>query len=140
MTPRKLKWLLIGSLVLNLLLVATFVGGWLLRGSEGYGGAWRSFDRFVAMVPEEGRPAAQAVVDGYADQVAQARADVTAAREAVDAALSAETFDRAAAERAFDELDRRTTVMIDLVQSVILDLSARVPPDVRGRFLDRPQR
>lgn len=140
MTASKLKWLLIGSLVLNLLLGATFAGGWLLRG-PGYGGSgWRSFDRFLALVPEEGRPAAQALVDSYADRAAAARTAVTEAREAVDAALSGETFDRAAAERAFDALDARTTTLVSLIQDVILDLSVQVPADVRSRFLDRPQR
>jgi hypothetical protein len=141
MTASKLKWLLVGSLVLNLLLGATFVGGWLLHGSGGFGGSgWRSFDKFLALVPEEGRPAAQALVDSYADRAAAARTAVTEAREAVDAALSTETFDRAAAERAFDELDRRTTTLVGLIQDVILDLSAQVPAEVRSRFLDRPQR
>lgn len=139
MTSSRLKWLLVGSLVLNLLLVGIFVGGWLLHG-PGYGGGWLSFDRYVAMVPEDARPRAQAIVDAYADRMAAARVAVTEARAAVDAALSGDAFDRAAAERAFTALDDRTSTMVGLWQDVILELSAVVPAEVRGRFLERPQR
>lgn len=134
MTPRTLKWALVVSLVLNLLVVGWLVGSWALHRPPMFG--WRGLEHMAELVPETQRDEVEALIEARRAGFEAAREEVRAARQALDATMRADPFDRAAAEAAFATLSAAIGRMTGLVQETVLDIAETVPADVRRELAD----
>jgi len=136
---RGLRWALIGSVVLNLLLLGFFIGGWL--GHERHpprpvvGDV--SLGAFTgALSPEDRdalRKAAQARGSEFRDMRRQARSDMTA----LIAAIDAKPWDRAQVAELLERHKARTVQRVDIGEQLILDRLDAMSAESRHSFAER---
>ncbi|PWE51684.1 hypothetical protein DEM26_01610 [Thioclava sp. NG1] len=136
---RGLRWALIASAVLNLLLLGFFIGGWL--GHERHpprpvvGDV--SLGAFTgALSPEDRdalRKAAQARGSEFRDMRRQARSDMAALISAIDA----EPWDRDQVAKLLERHKARTVQRVDIGERLILDRLEAMSPAARHSFAER---
>ncbi|OOY03908.1 MULTISPECIES: periplasmic heavy metal sensor [unclassified Thioclava] len=136
---RGLRWALIGSAVLNLLLLGFFIGGWIAHerhpprpvvGDVSLGaftGALSPEDRDAL------RKAAQARGSEFRDMRRQARSDMTA----LIAAIDAEPWDRAQVAELLERHKARTVQRVDIGEQLILDRLDAMSAESRHSFAER---
>lgn len=141
--PARIRWLLIGSLTLNLLIIG-LVAGMALR--FGAGPPQMIAERSLGFGPWSGgleREDYNALRKGFEakgqDLRAAARAD-RAARAALVAALRAEPFDPAALDAIIAEMQQRTLERLELGQTLIRAHVLAMTPAARHAFADRLER
>lgn len=137
--------LLIVSLGLNLFLGGLMAGRWFSgphhrppmaaeRGPSGEPN--RILQRMAASVPPEHRGAFEAAVATHRDRIVQFASQSREAREQVREVLRKEPFDRAALDRAFENVRVHNMALQSEIQNAIADGAAALPPDARQRLAD----
>lgn len=142
--PGHLRWILVASLTLNLLVVGA-VAGAALRFA---GGAHMDMpaERSLGFGPWSGaleRDDVRALRKGFersGRDLGRARAEERADREALVAALRAEPFDPATLDTVAARMQARTLDRLDLGQKLIRDHIVAMTPKARRAFADRLER
>lgn len=150
-TPRKLgslRWILLPSLAINLLVLGLFVGHLVVDEPD------RKVPRVdrmsgpltFALSHEDRREIGKALRKEYRD-ARPTRAEVRAEYQSVIAALQAEPYDRAALEAVFAAQLAGATERVAIGQKLLLTRIAAMTPDQRQEFaarlqegLDHPER
>jgi uncharacterized membrane protein len=104
------------------------------RGATGEPG--RILQRMASTLPPEHRSAFEAVIARHRDRVVQAASQAREAREQVREILRKEPFDRAALDRAFENLRTRNAALQAEIQTAIGEAAADLPPEARQRLAD----
>lgn len=141
MMGTKVKWLLYGSLALNLLLIGV-LGGSALRGDKHPRGVDLSFGPYSrALDPEDRRAIGKAVRDHIRDRggMRLGREEREAQVQALVAALQADPFDRAAVEAQFTQQRETMAQAVTVSQSALLDRIEAMTPEQRAAFVERLQ-
>lgn len=138
---RRLRWLLIGSLTLNLLVVGV-VAGTALRfagGLPGSGGAERSlgFGPWSRGMNHDDIKALREAYRASGEDFRAAWHEDRADRAALVAALRAEPFDPAAMDAITARMAERGEARMALGQRLIRDHIMALPPEARRAFADR---
>lgn len=136
---RWVGWVLIVSLALNLFL-AGIVG---MR-------YWREHfrpppdrammgpvGRITQGLPESGRAKVKAAMDATREQYREQGREFRRARGEAIQALAAEPYDRAKVEASFAEARRRADAMSAIMQSALIEASARLTAEERKAFRER---
>ena len=137
--PRSLRWLLILSLGLNLLVLGLLIGALAGPGRDGRHPrpAELSLGPVArALEPEDRREVLQAL-HGHPDLRPLRREDRTAAFAEVGAAVRAEPFDRPRAAAALAEQSDRVAQVERAVQEALLARLAAMTAEGRAAFADR---
>jgi uncharacterized membrane protein len=133
------RWLLIPSLLLNLLVLGLVIGI-AVRGGPG-GGPWRDLDLGLgpvaqALSPEDRRAIRSALFTG--DQPIRADRDQRRAeREAMAAALMTEPFDPAAFRAALSAPRARLSQLTERVETALIDRLTAMSAEERRAFAQR---
>lgn len=136
---RGLRWALIGSVALNLLVAGVFVGGMLghERHSPRLVVGDVSLGAFTGALSREDRAAlrqaAQERGTQFRDMRKQARSDMTA----LIAALQADRWNRAAVEQILARHKARTIERVDIGETMILNRLDAMSPEARHAFAER---
>jgi uncharacterized membrane protein len=145
----KRRWLLIAlivSLGLNLFLGSLMVGRWIAgpphhrqfaaaeRGPAGEPG--RILQRMASSLPQEHRPAFEAVMTKHRERIVELAGQARDARQQVRAILGSEAFDRTSLDRAFENVRTRNLALQAEIQATIGEAAAALPPDARKRLAD----
>jgi uncharacterized membrane protein len=146
----KRRWLLIAlivSLGLNLFLGSLMVGRWIAgpphhrgafaaaeRGPAGEPG--RILQRMASSLPQEHRPAFEAVMTKHRERIVELAGQARDARQQVRAILNSDTFERAALDRAFENVRTRNLALQAEIQATIGEAAAALPPDARKQLAD----
>jgi len=147
-TPKRRSWIVIALIVsvgLNLFLGGLMVGRWISgpphrpfataeRGSGGEPG--RFLHRMASTLPPEHRPVFDAVISKHQNRIAELASEAREAREQVRAVLNKEPFDRAALDRAFENIRARNIALQTEIQMTISEAAAGLPPEARQRLAD----
>lgn len=140
---RWVKWLLIASLALNLLLIGAGVGGvlraWRMAGDAGQQPQAELMLLWRALPDADRRALRDLDVAGRPDR-GQVRARIAADIAAVQALLVAEPFDRAALEARLIAVRARSSERADLVLARMLDRISAMPAADRAALADRLDR
>jgi uncharacterized membrane protein len=133
-----MKWLLIGSLTANLLVVG-IVAGAAFEGRGrmmGPGADGVSFGPFTEALSHEDRKALRDAfvqrMPNFRDERRQARADAAA----MLAALRADPLDADALRAAFDAQRARIAARVDLGQDLLLERIGTMSPEARAEFAE----
>jgi uncharacterized membrane protein len=149
--PKRRPWILIaliGSLTLNLFLGGLMIGRWVSgppfhrmhaaagaeRGPAGEPG--RILRRMAGSLPQEHRPAFEAVIAKHQPRVVELATQARDAREQARDVLRKEPFDRAALDRAFEAIRTRNAALQTEIQATIGEAAASLPPEARQRLAD----
>lgn len=138
--PRGLRWLLIASLALNLLVAGLVVGALAREGGPGARPrpAELSLGPFArALEPEDRRAVLRSLGDHRPDLRPLGRQDRAALFAEVMAALRAEPFDRARAAAALAEQSARVAEVERAVRDALLARLAAMTAAERAAFADR---
>ncbi len=135
---RWVGWVLVVSLALNLFL-AGVVGMryWRENVRSPDRAAFGPIGRMTQGMPESGRAKVRAEVDAKREQFREQSREFRRARGEAVQALAAEPFDRAKVDAAFAEARRRADAMSAIMQSAIIEASARLTPEERKAFRER---
>jgi len=135
--PRRrwLRWALIGSLALNLLLVGLIAGA-ILRGPpdriSGGPGLWR----YAHALPDPYRRDLIRSVRRSRDAWSGPRTELRGKREELAAALRADPFEIDAVAAIFAEEQRLAGALAERGSALIVDQIARMSPDERARYAE----
>jgi uncharacterized membrane protein len=145
---RSLKYLLIGSLALNLLLVGFLIGGAVAGARHGHGhfadrshgGPPRPFVAAMGMgwalhgLPAERKEALRPTLQASFAQMRPHLRAMRGAQRDVAAALEREQFDRAELERALAAMQARMRVMERTGQAALVDMAAQLTWEERRQL------
>jgi len=135
---RWIGWALILSLALNLFLGAVVgMRYWREHQRVSERSTMGPIGRIAAGLPESGREKVRAVMEGRQAQIREQSREFRRARSEAMQTLAAEPFDRARADAAFVEARRRANAMSELMQSTMIEASARLSPEERKAFRER---
>jgi uncharacterized membrane protein len=138
--------LLVVSLGLNLFLGGLMAGRWFSgppyraaaamteRGPAGEPN--RILQRMADSLPPEDRPVFETIIAKHREGVLRAAGEARDAREIVRAVLRKEPFDRAALDRAFEDVRKSNAALQLAIQSTIGEAAAQLPPEARQRLAD----
>ena len=143
--PGRIRWLLIGSLTLNLLVVGVLAGAALRMAGPGHmapAAADRSlgFGLWSGGLERGDLRALRQRFDAGGLDLRRARAEDRADRAALLAALRAEPFDPAALDAVAARMRGRMLERLDLGQALMRDHIAAMTPEARRAFADRLER
>lgn len=131
---------LLGALVLSVcvnLFAAAAVGGRMMGPPKDRP---RGVERLLLSAPEAARPAFSATLERHRD-VLDARAEAVAeARRTVARTLRDDTADAAALDAAFAELRAAMGSMYGLIDALMVETLAEVPPETRAAWAQRWER
>lgn len=142
--PRPRRWLLVGSLVLNVFLIGGIAAGLVVRHGPPFFGHDRPARLIGMPSPHKIRDAlpanAQNVIDGVFEahrrdmhsRIGQLRE----ARRAVAAAMRAEPFDPAGLDAALAGLRAREAEVASAAHGAIAELAATLDPESRARLAE----
>ena len=147
-TPKRRPWILIAlivSLALNLFLGGLMIGRWVSgpphhraaaaeRGPGGEPG--RILQRMAGSLPQEHRPAFEAVIGRHQERIVVLATQAREARAQVRDVLNKEPFDRAALDRAFETVRTRNDALQTEIQATIAEAAAALPPEARRQLAD----
>jgi uncharacterized membrane protein len=158
LSPRWLGGLLIASVALNIFFAGIFVGRMAAdqaapqaspigltserqfpRGPRGPMGDMPGqfiIQRMAENLPPEDRPKFEAVVASHKATLASSASQVRDARLKVRDAMAGEPFDRAALDRAFEQLRRRNEDLQKAMQTALAEAVAELPPEARKKLAD----
>lgn len=137
--PGNIKWLLVGSIAVNLLLAGALVAHLLtphgiarFRENEGF------FDRRAAMtaISEEYRPRVRAVWQHRIDERRGEFQDIVRERRRLRELLLADRFDFETYEEAERELHERGMAARRTMQGTLAEIADLLPAEERRRFFD----
>lgn len=136
--PRRLRWLLIGSLTLNLLVVGV-VAGTALRfaGSGGYAERTLGFGPWSHGLTHEDMSALREAYRASGEDFRAAWREERADRTALVAALRAEPFDLAAMDAITARMAERGGARAALGQRLIREHIAAMSPEARRALAER---
>ncbi len=129
-TKRGLKWLLIGSLALNMVLIG-LIGGAGLKSRQGSARMDVGIGPITQFLTPDDRKAIGKSLRGRNDGRGPNRRDDKAFSEALVNALRADPFDRGAAEAAISQRRERGRNAGELVEAAFLDRLAEMSLDAR---------
>jgi len=138
-TPRNWpRWLLIGSLALNLLVVGLVVGV-AMRGPAGpmRGGLDLGMGPFARALDDDDRRAIRRDLLGSVGPQIPSRADRGRDRAALLAALAADPFDAQAVAAVLSRQAARNTLMADAARAALLTRLGQMPARDRRAFAER---
>ncbi|MGE4219466.1 MAG: periplasmic heavy metal sensor [Alphaproteobacteria bacterium] len=140
LSSRRRAWLLVGSLALNLFLLAV-IGVHALpkdRPSARIG----PIDRVAARdaLPEAAHSKVDAVWAAHEEALRASMRGFRQARRDVEAALYADPFDAAALQRAHEALARQSDAARHAYESLVTDLAQAMPADLRRKYFEAGQR
>jgi len=150
--PGRSRWWLVASVLLNVLLVGVLIGAAINRHDDGpapgdgpppiqRGGAFTA-DRelaeaiFAALTRDERRQARRELRRSWGN-LRDRREAVSAARNRLRQALTAEPFDGEAVADAMDAMRREELAVRLEIEKRLLALLARLDPDARARLVER---
>jgi len=148
------KWLAIGltaSLAINLFLAGVYASHWYLhsRGrppaerpamSDNNRGIPPFLDRMAEALPPDDRAKLNDTVSKHQPEISRIGASVREARRQARAAMTAENFDRAAAEKAFGELRDRNVRFQQSLHETLMDAAATLPAQARRQMIEAGRR
>jgi uncharacterized membrane protein len=143
---RPLRFLLIGSLALNLFGIGIIAADAIMD-RDGHGGLFghgrppRFMDlpsprELRAVLPESDQAKLDHLLDANRAQFHQRRDELFAARQAVADAIKADPFDRAKLETAFAALRERNAAMAAGAQNWLVEFIAGIDPQGRAKVAD----
>lgn len=144
--PSAVRWLLVGSLALNVALLAGL--GWEHLGPRPHHGPPRHHLRTAMLpsphmlrgaVPESRRATVDQVLQRHRRPIRESVRDVFEARARVHALLTAERIDPAALDRAFTTLRERDARAAGEVQAMLTELVQRLTPEERRALAEAMQ-
>ena len=139
----RLRWLLIGSLALNLFLGGIYVGHWVgawRGGPDGAAGHVRAL-RFhlrpmLENLPEASREQAEAVMERHRDPIRGAVRAMRQSRREVRDALLAEPVDEARLDRALAETRERAAASQAAMHAAMTEFARELPPEARRKLAE----
>jgi uncharacterized membrane protein len=147
------KWLAIGltaSLAINLFLAGVYASHWYMhsRGrpverpamSDNNRGIPPFLDRMAEALPSGDRAKFTDTVSKHQPEISRIGASVREARRQARAAMMAENFDRAAAEKAFGELRDRNVRFQQSLHETLMDAAATLPAPARRQMIEAGRR
>lgn len=144
-SPSRLQhWLLVASLVLNVLLIGGIAAGLVARhGAPFFDGHDRrrmmglpSPHKIRDVLPDSAEPAIDAAFSGHRQEMRTSIDALIEARRQVAAVMRAEPFDRAALEDALAKLRDREAAVARGAQAAIGDLAAGLDDESRARLAE----
>lgn len=137
---RRWAWVLVGSLALNLFLVAV-IGVHSLQ-TDRPSGRIGPIDRAAAqaVLPEADRSRVDAIWETHGETLRVAIQDFRQARRDVEAALYADPFDPTALQRAHDALAERSGAARQTYEKLVLELAQALPAELRRKYFEAGQR
>jgi uncharacterized membrane protein len=130
--PRWLKFGLIASLALNLLLIGLIAGGaWVHRRFDGTGSATVQAARYVRGLPGDRRSAIREAMRAEIDKMRGLRRDVRAERDAARAVLAATPFDKAAYAAAQQKLLEKELLLRQQGTHMLVETVGMLTPEER---------
>ncbi len=135
--PRRLRWLLIGSLTLNLLVVGVVAGSALRFAGGGPGDRSLGFGPWSRGLSHEDHAALRESYKASGEDFRAAWQQDRADRAALVSALRAEPFDMAAVDAIATRMQDRGVARMELGQRLIRDHIAAMTPEARRAFADR---
>lgn len=135
----RVRTLLVGSLVLNLLLGGIFAGSAIANWSGRGGSGTRdlAFGPFTEALSRSDRMAMRGAFLSRMPDLRDARRAAQADFGEVIAAIRSTPFDRAALEAAFARLRERTAERIAVGEDLLVERIAQMPPEARLAFAAR---
>jgi uncharacterized membrane protein len=125
-----LRWLLLGSLVLNLAL-GVVLGSMMLRATPAWEPGVPSPRALRQVMPEAAQPLLRSVLDEHRPALRGAMRERREARRSVRPLLAAEDFQRGRAEAALAELRQRDQAASAAAHAMLLDLLEQLSPAER---------
>ncbi len=134
----RLKWLLIASLALNLLVAGAVAGRMIFGHRSGPGGGGASVDQglmwFSHSLPPEQRDLVRQNLKAARPELRALREESVALKKQAAELLAAEPFDRAALKSAMDRVGLAEKTLRDKGVSVVLDTAEKLSPEQRQRL------
>lgn len=132
----KTKWF-VGLLILllvagNLVLGATVAGMTLQKRFHPFSVAMKK----IKTLPPEERKAVHLIAKQEAPQLRQSLKAARAARLDLAAYIASPAYNRAEAQRRFDDLRTKTAQSQIIAETMFLDMADKLPPDDRAKLLD----
>jgi len=132
----KTKWIwgavIIVSIAANLVLGATLAGVTLHRQFHPFSVAMRK----IKTLPPDERQAVHAIVKQEAPALRQSLRAARESRLALAAYIASPGYNRAEAQRRFDELRTKTAQSQIAAETMFLDMADKLPPQDRAKLLD----
>jgi uncharacterized membrane protein len=136
--PRSwLRWALVLSLGLNLLVAGLLAGAWLRGGPPGERFRDPGFGPFAAALSDDDRRALRRAFVRHMPEMRENRMALRADMQDVLAALRADPFDAAALDAAMDAAMSRLAGRIAVGQDLLAERIAAMDPAERAAFADR---
>ncbi len=132
----KTKWIwgaiIVLSLAGNLVLGATLAGVSLQRHFHPFSVAMKK----IKSLPPEERQDLHAIARQEAPQLRQSLKAARASRLALAAYIASPDYNRAEAQKRFDDLRARTAQSQLIAETMFLDMADKLPPQDRAKLLD----
>jgi uncharacterized membrane protein len=131
-----MKWLwgaiLVASLAGNLILGATVTGMTLQRHFHPFSVAMKK----IKTLPADERKAVHLIAKQEAPQLRQSLKTAREARQSLAAYIAGPDYNRAEAQRRFDDLRAKTAQSQLIAETMFLDMADKLPPQDRAKLLD----
>jgi len=132
----KTKWIwgaiIVLSIAGNLILGATVAGMTLQRHFHPFSVAMKT----IKTLPPEERKAVHLIAKQEAPQLRQSLRATREARQALAAYIAGPDYNRAEAQRRFDDLRAKTAQSQLVAETMFLDMADKLPPQDRAKLLD----
>ncbi len=132
----KTKWIwgaiIILSIAGNLILGATVTGMTLQRHFHPFSVAMKT----IKTLPPDERQAVHLIAKQEGPQLRQSAKAARQARQDLAAYIAGPTYNRAEAQRRFDDLRSKTAQSQIIAETMFLDMADKLPPADRARLLD----